>query len=72
MVVEGEISSQFSKLSINKSFFLFCDKMVQQKCLSENDRAVLDAIFSPSEIGGEISQLQYDADEDLPQDLQGI
>lgn len=45
--------------------------MVQQKCLSDNDRAVLDAIFSPSEIGGEISQLQYDADGDLPQDLQG-
>lgn len=47
--------------------------MVNQKCLvlSDNDRSVLNAIFNPMEIGGDISaDTGYD-DEELPAELQG-
>lgn len=49
--------------------------MVNQKCLSDNDRSVLNAIFNPTEIGGDISSdAGYDAgydDDELPTELQG-
>lgn len=47
--------------------------MPKNNTLSEHDRAVLSAIFNPSEIGGDISQLVEDefAADVLPDELQG-
>lgn len=44
--------------------------MVNRECLSEHDRSVLNAIFNPMEIGGDISNIT-DYDEILPEQLQG-
>lgn len=45
--------------------------MVNQKCLSDNDRSVLNAIFNPMEIGGDISSDAGYDDDELPVELQG-
>lgn len=45
--------------------------MVNQKSLSDNDRSVLNAIFNPMEIGGDISSDGGYDDDELPVDLQG-
>lgn len=46
-------------------------EMVNQKCLSDNDRSVLNAIFNPMEIGGDISSDTGYDDDELPGELQG-
>lgn len=40
-----------------------------RSCLSEHDNAVLDALFNPNQVTGEISSLYND--EELPDNLQG-
>lgn len=59
--------------SIQKfNYFFFCVyKMAPIHRLSEHDQSILDAIFNPLQIGGELATAIYKNDEELPSGLKG-